>query len=336
MSTLDRAPRRFVVFAATALLAAPVASAAGAASPVGTSIASVGDEIAPGVSIAGIDVSGLTRSEARSAVIRSHVVPRFRRLNLTFRGRRLSIDPRAVGYSVAIEPALEKALAVGRTAPLTRTDIPLDERVDVRKLRAVIRLRAASLRLGYADAQLTFRAGRPVVVPPRFGWVVDEPAAVDRLAQGLVNRRLASYPLPERRVVPGVARIGPVIVINRSTFTLTLYNGARATRRYRVAVGMPAYPTPAGRFRIIVKQRDPTWFPPNSQWAKGLGPKPPGPGNPLGTRWMGTSAPGIGIHGTPVPSSIGTRASHGCIRMKIPEAEELYEKIGVGTPVLIV
>jgi lipoprotein-anchoring transpeptidase ErfK/SrfK len=63
---------------------------------------------------------------------------------------------------------------------------------------------------------------------------------------------------------------------------------------------------------------------------------PPGPGNPLGTRWMGLSAPGVGIHGTPDAASIGYSASHGCIRMRIPEAEWLFRHVELGTPIFIV
>jgi lipoprotein-anchoring transpeptidase ErfK/SrfK len=62
---------------------------------------------------------------------------------------------------------------------------------------------------------------------------------------------------------------------------------------------------------------------------------PPGPGNPLGTRWMGISAPAVGIHGTPNAASIGYSASHGCVRMRIPDAEWLFQHVAVGTPVLI-
>ena len=84
------------------------------------------------------------------------------------------------------------------------------------------------------------------------------------------------------------------------------------------------------------KQRNPWWRPPNSEWAKGLKPVPPGPGNPLGTRWMGISAPGVGMHGTPDAASIGYSASHGCIRMQIPDAEWLFDHVRIGTPVFIV
>jgi lipoprotein-anchoring transpeptidase ErfK/SrfK len=128
----------------------------------------------------------------------------------------------------------------------------------------------------------------------------------------------------------------PVIVINRGANTLTLYKGVRPWKVFHVATGQYAYPTPRGRFDIIVKQRYPWWYPPNSAWAAGSSPIPPGPGNPLGTRWMGLSAPGVGIHGTPNASSIGYSLSHGCIRMYIPQAEWLFDHVDVGTTVFIV
>ena len=87
---------------------------------------------------------------------------------------------------------------------------------------------------------------------------------------------------------------------------------------------------------VADKQYNPWWYPPTSDWAKGLKPVPPGPGNPLGTRWMGLSAAAVGIHGTPDAASIGYSASHGCIRMRIPDAEWLFEHVDVGTPVVIV
>lgn len=123
------------------------------------------------------------------------------------------------------------------------------------------------------------------------------------------------------------------IVVDLSDRTLRLYRDGRVVLRYRVAVGQPAYPTPTGDYEIVNMQKDPTWMPPDSPWAAGLGPIPPGPGNPLGTRWIGTSAPAVGIHGTYADSSIGTAASHGCIRMHIEDVEALYEQVEVGMPV---
>jgi lipoprotein-anchoring transpeptidase ErfK/SrfK len=141
-----------------------------------------------------------------------------------------------------------------------------------------------------------------------------------------------------REVAPRVTRrsIGPVIVIRRGSNRLYLYDGVRPWRVFGVATGQSIYPTPLGRWSIVVKWRNPWWYPPSSTWARGQKPIPPGPGNPLGTRWMGLSASGVGIHGTPNDSSIGYSASHGCIRMHIPDAEWLFNHVNIGTTVFIV
>jgi lipoprotein-anchoring transpeptidase ErfK/SrfK len=110
----------------------------------------------------------------------------------------------------------------------------------------------------------------------------------------------------------------------------------RFQRVFGVATGQSIYPTPLGRWSVVVKWRNPWWYPPNSDWAKGEKPVPPGPGNPLGTRWMGLSASGVGIHGTPDDASIGYSASHGCIRMHISDAEWLFNHVTIGTTVFIV
>ena len=125
------------------------------------------------------------------------------------------------------------------------------------------------------------------------------------------------------------------ITVDLSSTTLTLERNGKVVKTYRVAIGQPAYPTPTGTFKIVNKQKNPTWNPPDSPWAKGLGAIPPGEGNPLGTRWIGTSAPAIGIHGTYADYSIGSAASHGCLRMHIPEVEQLYEQVAVDMPVEI-
>jgi lipoprotein-anchoring transpeptidase ErfK/SrfK len=155
-----------------------------------------------------------------------------------------------------------------------------------------------------------------------------------------IERELASgsrHPLalPVSLVHAG-RTVGPVIVIDRGTNTLRLYRVTKLVRAFPVATGQSIYPTPGGIFSIVVKERDPWWYPPTyDSWAKGLKPVPPGPDNPLGTRWMGLSVPGVGIHGTDAPSSIGYSASHGCVRMQVPDAEWLFDHVRVGTPVVI-
>ena len=127
-----------------------------------------------------------------------------------------------------------------------------------------------------------------------------------------------------------------MIVIHRGSNRLYLYNGMRLNRLFPVATGQSVYPTPLGSLHIVVMWRNPWWYPPNSPWAAGEKPIPPGPGNPLGTRWMGISAPGVGIHGTNNDASIGYSVSHGCIRMHVSDAEWLFNHVDIGTPVFIV
>lgn len=123
------------------------------------------------------------------------------------------------------------------------------------------------------------------------------------------------------------------VIVDINSRKLRLIQDGRVVKTYPVAVGTAAHPTPRGKYEVIDKQYNPAWYPPNSPWAAGLGPIPPGPGNPLGTRWIGTSADAIGIHGTYADYSIGTAASHGCVRMHISDVEELFEEVSLGSTV---
>ena len=138
----------------------------------------------------------------------------------------------------------------------------------------------------------------------------------------------------------GTADLGRAIVIRRGSNQLFFYKVAdkpKLIRQFKVATGRSEYPTPLGKFEVVNKQQNPWWYPPaGSAWAQGAEPIPPGANNPLGTRWMGLSVPYVGIHGTPNPASIGYSASHGCIRMLIPQVEWLFTQVDLGTPVFIV
>lgn len=132
-----------------------------------------------------------------------------------------------------------------------------------------------------------------------------------------------------------LASLGPRIFINLSRFSLVLDRPGHELIRYGVATGQPKYPTPPGRFKIVYKEKNPTWMPPNSAWAKEAKSVPPGPKNPLGTRWIGLDSNSVGIHGTNADWSIGSAASHGCLRMHIADVEALYEMVEPGIPVTI-
>jgi lipoprotein-anchoring transpeptidase ErfK/SrfK len=126
-----------------------------------------------------------------------------------------------------------------------------------------------------------------------------------------------------------------LVIIRRDAHRLYFYRHGHPVRVFTVATGSQRKPSPRGHFRIVDKYRYPWWYPPDSGWARHLKPIPPGPGNPLGTRWMGLSVPGVGMHGTPDAASVGYSVSHGCIRMSIRDAESLYRLVRVGTPVWV-
>jgi lipoprotein-anchoring transpeptidase ErfK/SrfK len=206
-------------------------------------------------------------------------------------------------------------------------------------VRAYVRKLARELDRKAVDARFTMRNHSPWISRDRPGRKLDSLRATKDIVTALAHNRRGLISLQAKAIRPRVTRRSlstPVIVIHRESRRLRLYRGMRLWRTFGVAVGQSTWPTPIGSFQIIVMHRNPWWFPPDSDWARGSAPVPPGPGNPLGTRWMGLSAPGVGIHGTPDPASIGYSASHGCIRMHIPSAEWLFTHVSVGTPVYIV
>jgi lipoprotein-anchoring transpeptidase ErfK/SrfK len=285
--------------------------------------------IAPGVSIGGVEVGDLTADEARAVVTSSFERP----LSLLVLRHRLAVKPARLGAVAAAREAVTRALSA---APGTAL-----------KLRVKLSRAAAGRYLAYlarhfdrkpVDAQLLLRRLRPFVTKQRPGRALRREAGMASVFTALTTNSRAPVRLRFREVKPRVTRssIGPVIVIRRGSNRLYLYDGMRLWRVFGVATGQSIYPTPLGRWSIVVKWRNPWWYPPSSSWAQGQKPIPPGPGNPLGTRWMGLSASGVGIHGTPDDSSIGYSASHGCIRMHIPDAEWLFNHVNIGTTVFIV
>jgi hypothetical protein len=188
------------------------------------------------------------------------------------------------------------------------------------------------------DARLSLTKFQPVAHEAKPGRRLQQVIARYGLSLAL-RKHERTYQLPYQVLAPEVTEkdLGHLIVIKRDSNMLLYFNGLHLKRTFRVATGQSSYPTPIGKFEIVVKQRNPWWYPPTgSAWAQGKQPIPPGPGNPLGTRWMGISSPYVGIHGTPDAASIGYSASHGCIRMLIPQVEWLFEQVKVGTPVFIV
>jgi lipoprotein-anchoring transpeptidase ErfK/SrfK len=322
----------FVACAAAGVLTAAALTATGAASPAQTSTTTTTTPpavLAPGVRVGGIDVGGMTPEEAYLVVRGEFERPLVLRLG----ARTLAPTPESLGAVAYVLPAVERA----RTAS-PGTSIPLRIAVNGGRVRAYVGRLARTFAREPVDSRLFLRNLRPWVTKARPGRTLLRPAATRAIVSALVANRKGPLRLRANVIAPAVGRrsFGPVIVIRRGSNRLLLYNGMRFVRSFGVATGQAIYPTPLGRWQIVVRWRNPWWYPPDSDWARGASPIPPGPGNPLGTRWMGLSARGVGIHGTPDAASIGYSVSHGCIRMRIPEAEWLFERVRIGTTVFIV
>jgi lipoprotein-anchoring transpeptidase ErfK/SrfK len=285
--------------------------------------------IASGVTISGVEVGAMTSDQAVAAVTASFARP----LTLVVPRHRLAVDPARIGAMAAVRAAVSRALTVPADTAL-KLRVILSRKGTQRYLDAV----AKRFDREPVDSQLLLRNLRPVITREQDGRSLREVRAMNAIFTALVTNTRPEVALQFNELKPSVTRgsFGPVIVIRRGSNRLYLYKGMRFQRVFGVATGQSAYPTPLGHWRVVVKWRNPWWYPPNSPWAKGEKPVPPGPGNPLGTRWMGLSASGVGIHGTPDDTSIGYSASHGCIRMHIPDAEWLFNHVTVGTTVFIV
>jgi len=288
--------------------------------------------IVAGTTVAGTLVGGLTKAEATEVVRAAFARP----LKLVVSpSRTLTVAPRDLGAAAHVGAAVGRALSF-RTPGL---NVPLAVDVPTARLQRYAKQLGKTLDRAPVDSHWAMHAFRPIPTAAVAGRRLNRLLTERAIAHAFRAHEREPLTLPLRDLEPKVTpdSIGHAIVIKRGDNRLFLYQGKRFVRRFQVATGQSTYPTPIGHFEVVVKQRNPWWYPPaGSAWAKGEEPVPPGPGNPLGTRWMGLSAPYVGIHGTPDAASIGYSASHGCIRMRIPEAEWLFDHVEVGTQVFIV
>ncbi len=286
--------------------------------------------ISAGVTIANaILVGGLSPAQA-AEVVRDYFG---RPLTIVVGKRIFRVTPRQLGAIARAEKAIRRARLV-----LPGRNVPLEVIVKAAPLDRYVAKLADRFEREPVDSRLLLRGSKPFVTKDKSGRSLNRVLLRRELVRYLKLHQRAPIEATVREIEPKLTRtsFGELIVIRRDAKRLSLYNGMKLRRDFGIATGQAQYPTPLGNFHIIVKWRDPWWYPPDSDWAKDAKPVPPGPGNPLGTRWMGISAPAVGIHGTPDAASIGYSASHGCIRMLISDAEWLFEQVEIGTPVFIV
>jgi lipoprotein-anchoring transpeptidase ErfK/SrfK len=315
------------------------------------------DVIAVGVQIAGVDVGGLHAAQARE-LLADRLTDRLRRsVTIVAGAHRFIVHPRSAGVRVGIAEMVDAAVQASRRGNLAHRffrDVggqPLPEAIPLQAglsrdyVSLLIDRVARAIDRPAHDARVvpTTLATGLHIIPSQPGLAVKRPQLEHELTNALLSfdgpRTLT---VPTRSVHPHwwtstiKRRYGTYVLVSRETFTLRLYKNLKLVKTYRIAVGRAGLETPAGEYTINDKQVNPSWHVPLSSWAGSLAGRiiPPGPDDPIKSRWLGFFD-GAGIHGTVDTWSIGTAASHGCIRMTIPDVEDLYPRVPLQTPIYV-
>ena len=311
------------------------------------------DRILPGVTISGIQVGGMTRDQAMAAVQQEASQHLGAPIQVSAEGRTWSVTPQELGRHVDVSSAVDSAFGLDdsmgvlsrfwhrfRHQPVN-TDIALHFSGGAGVAGFVDKV-AQEVARTPVDASLTTDDAKLLVVKPKTGRVLDAKAAATKLRAALASQTTAVN-LSVGRVQPKVTgeSLGITVVVRVDQNKLYLYNGFKIERTFPVATAKPPWVTPAGDWIVERKAENPTWYNPAPTGWAAADPLvvPGGPNNPMGTRALYITAPGlIRVHGTSPSerSSIGHYESHGCIRMLNEDVEQLYPLVPVGSHVLII
>lgn len=316
------------------------------------------DKIAKGVQVAGVNVGGLERGQARNK-IESALQQRLAQ-PVVVRGpqhKTFRLTPRAAGAVFDVGAMVDEAVARSRQGSIfartirsirgesVHADLPAEVHYSNAAVTRFITSVETAVNRKPQDASLNFGNGDDISKLNGRAGVVVNSRALRADVDGMLAARLPDQVVRvhARVTKPKVTREQlatqyPVLItINRSAFKLRLWKNLHLANTYPIAVGQVGLETPAGLYHVQNKQVDPAWSVPNDSWAGSLaGTVIPGgaPNNPLKARWLGIFD-GAGIHGTAELSSLGSAASHGCIRMAVPDVIALYDQVPVGAPVYI-
>ncbi|MGE4425681.1 MAG: L,D-transpeptidase [Solirubrobacteraceae bacterium] len=296
-----------------------------------------------GVTINGIAVQGMTRDQVvqmLAPLVKKAPAPKGGELTVRIAGRPHTIKASRIGWRWNVEAAADAAIKAR-----VRTPITIPAGWDADEVDGWL-VSLSKMNRKARDAKVRIRIKRHAVRGSRSGWRVSRNALRKRAGEALVKAAAGTdqtVTQPVKRVRPKVTanglrrQYGTVVTVDRKTFQLRLFKRLKWVKTYKIAVGAAGHDTPSGFYSVTSRQINPAWYVPNSAWAGSLaGQVIPGgaPNNPLKARWIGLRD-GIGIHGTSETWSLGTRASHGCIRMHPNDVIELYRRVPMGTTVRV-
>jgi len=311
-------------------------------------------KISDGIRIGGVNVGGMTADQAKHRLRSRLVEPLDKPVTVTYNDTRYVLSPDKLQVRADINGMVDAALNASRSGGFpTRvwrytTGAEVDREIvphitySAKALDEFVHNIASEVNEPAQDATVSPTATSLNTVPGSDGVSVltDKLRTEVRGAIESAHDRIVTAPV--EKVKPDVttdelAEKYPVyLTIDRAGFQLRLWEHLKLAKTYTIAVGQAGLETPAGTYSIDDKQVNPSWYVPDSAWAGDLAGQviPPGPEDPLKARWMGFYS-GAGIHGTDDIASLGTAASHGCIRMSIPDVIELYDQVPLGTPIYI-
>ena len=314
------------------------------------------NEIAPGVKVGGVPLGGLTPDEARARLEREILQPLSQPVVVHHAAKTWKLGPREARLRADLGAMVDEALARSRTGNIfarswrslsgerMSDDLrPTVQYSDAAVIRLIDKVRK-SVERPAKDATVKIDATGVDTIPGVEGLAVSASQLHRQIGAAMTSTTASrTFVAKTRHTQPKVTtedlkrQYDTVIVVNRSQFRLRLFKALKPTQTYGIAVGQVGLETPAGQYTIANKAVNPAWHVPNSAWAGKLAGKViPGddPTNPIKARWLGIFD-GVGIHGTSDDASIGHNASHGCIRMHVPDVERLYDEVPVGSAVYI-
>jgi lipoprotein-anchoring transpeptidase ErfK/SrfK len=314
------------------------------------------DEIAPGVEVGGVPLGGMSRAEARERLTREIMAPLERPIVVHHGSKTWKLTARAAHIRADVEAMVDEAIARSRsgdvfsrswrslTGARLRANLEPSVRYSEAAVTGLVERIRRSLRRPASDASVELSGDGVKAVPARIGLGLRAQSLRRRIVAAITSPTASrTFVAKTHHTQPKVTteqlarKYGTVVIVNRNRFTLKLFKHLKLRETFGIAVGMVGLETPAGEYKIANKAINPAWHVPNSAWAGSLaGQTIAGndPSNPIKARWLGIYD-GVGIHGTSDDASIGHNASHGCIRMHIPDVEKLYDEVPVGTPVYI-
>jgi lipoprotein-anchoring transpeptidase ErfK/SrfK len=314
------------------------------------------DLVAEGVKVNGVAIGGLTRVEAERKLSAALLKPLDRPVKVSYKDRTFTLTQKAASIGVDIRGSVDKALERSQQGDMfsrawrnvrnesINTELAAEVSYNRPAIQKLVKRVQKAIDRKPRDAKLDLSEGKVEPTESRTGVRVKYNSLAKAVEETLLTPgsdetvKVKTSVVQPKVATKDLAKKYPAILIaNRKTFKLTLYKNLKLKKTYGIAVGKVGMDTPAGLYSIANKAVNPAWHVPNSDWAGDLaGQVIPGddPSNPIKARWLGIYD-GVGIHGTSDDASIGSAASHGCLRMHIPDVVELYDEVPVGAPIYI-